>query len=120
MDLKTGELLNMQDALAKLSQEKLPIKAAYWVSRVQKLIEPEVKAADEQRNVIVQKFGTEVEGGGMRIQTEKMQEFMAEMGEVLSSDISIAAGLPKITLDKFGSVEIQAAVLLPLSALIEE
>ena len=54
-----GDLLNAEPVLKKLSLEPLPIKAAYHVAKIIRLVVPELKHFHDTRDAYIREFGAE-------------------------------------------------------------
>lgn len=94
------QLLDAQPALQRLSSEKLPIKLAYNVARLIRVLQPELDDFFKQRNELVLRYGytrpsTEEEraaGQGdevTEVPKDKMVEFRETIDDVVNEKITI-------------------------------
>ena len=85
------------NALQRIGTEKLPIKLAYTLQRNMRLLQPDVKAYDEQRVELIKgKYGTlakdadgkEIEGQ-YQVKPEKLESFSKEIEALASVEIEL-------------------------------
>lgn len=82
-----------QDSLKRVLAASVPARTGYWLSKLSKVFDGEVKAFNEQRTKLFQKLGQPVEGhhDQVSIPADKVPEFTAEMN---SLDHDVDLGLP--------------------------
>jgi hypothetical protein len=54
-----AHLMDAQPALERLANERLPVKAAYALSKLLRLARPEIQGFTDQRNNLIREFGAE-------------------------------------------------------------
>jgi hypothetical protein len=125
--LAVRELLDAQPALQRLGAEKLPIKVAYNLARLMRVIQPELDDFYKQRNDLVKQYGvtrpatdaerTQHGDEVTEVPKDKIEEFRNEINELADE---------KITLDreplKLGAnfPDISAADIIALGALLAD
>lgn len=124
-----GELAKAHSALTKLAAMPLPIKAAYWLSKLARLAVAEVRGYEEQRTAAVKRYGTarqatpaELANGSDKEIVEvkagdpKIDAFLAELKELQAVEVTLPVA--PINLDALpDTVEITAADLMALAPL---
>ena len=114
-------LQSLQDSflsLGKLASADLPVKKAYWLSKIARAAESELKDMEAQRVKLVQKYGTEDEAGNWSVNEDNVADFAAEFGELLAESVDLPGD--KITLDSLGDgLKLSAIDLIKLDWLIE-
>ena len=127
MKLTNSEALQAQQALTKLQEVKLPIKASIDIALLMNTIEAQIKAFGMVRDKLYKTYSIkdepgEVEGTIRFTSTEEgkeeenLQSFMEEFSELLETkteDFSAS----KIKLPD--SLEIEPSILKPLTKLVE-
>ena len=78
-------------ALARLAQQKLPVKMAYWIgAKMLPAIEREFNAVETLRTSLVQELGARDESTDTwNVTLESMPEFTRRYGELLSESVEI-------------------------------
>jgi hypothetical protein len=90
MKLKLSQIIESQEALSRLSSEKLPIKIAYNLQRNIRLLKPEIESYEKTRiELIKTKYGTEQKDGSYQVIPERTDKFIAELNELLSVDVDL-------------------------------
>jgi hypothetical protein len=78
------------NALQHIGGEKLPIKLAYTIQRNMRLLQPDVKAYDEQRvNLIKSKYGEKKDEDNWQVKPEKLAAFSKEIEALASVEIEL-------------------------------
>ena len=88
MKVKNGIIYNSQNALLKLKQAELPIKTAYNLNKLIKVISEKIQFIEEQRNENIKKYGKE-DNGVLAIDKDDIQaieRFINDFNEVLDID----------------------------------
>lgn len=86
--LTIGKLKSIEESLGQLVNEKLPIKIAYRVSKLLPILQKEFKEAEDFRLKLINKYGTEGEDGNISVNPENMEQFITELNELYSEEIS--------------------------------
>lgn len=77
-------------ALARLAQQKLPVKMAYWIAKMLPAIEREFNAIETLRMALVQELGARDEQSDTwNVTLENMPEFTRRYSELLSEPVEI-------------------------------
>lgn len=126
MKLTNQELLNSIPTLQKLSQEQLPIKISYTISKNIKAIEEELKIYEEERQKLIKKYAElDKEGkpkvndnGNYVIKQENQLDFNKEVLELL--DIETDINISKVDLNALEGLKISPSELTSVNFMIEE
>lgn len=112
------------DVLVKLFKTEVPVKTAYKLGKIQKLLAEENARYDELRQEIVKKYGEKDdkgelkvdELGNIRIEEKSTEKFMNEMRDL----ISIEFDTPKVSMNDLGELQLSSTELLMLEDLLED
>jgi len=123
-----GVLVAAEPALARLAAEKLPIKVAYHIAKLAKLVIAETELFKQQRDALVKRLGTvraateaerAVHGSEVwEVQPPHQREFVDQLTELLKSP-SMVAWVP-LEFEELKDVVLPAADLLALGPLVVE
>ena len=105
-------------SLGKVASLDLPVKTAYWLKRVAKAAEGEMRQLDEVRVQLVKKYGAEDESGNIAVKPENVEAFAAEFNDLLAETIDLPGD--GIALDALGDVKVSAIDLMRLDWLIKD
>ena len=114
---QTGAFI-VNPSLVKLAAMDLPSKQAYWLKRIVKAAESEVRQAEEVRVQLVKKYGEEGEGGIIVVNTENTEAFTGELNEMLEAEIDLPGD--GVTLESLGDIKLSAIDLMKLDWLITD
>lgn len=118
MKLTLNELQRGFISLGKLANQDLPLKTGYWLGRIAKAVEAEMKTLEDSRIKLVKRLGVEDAEGNYSIKPDSMEDFSREMGELL--EVSIELPGDKIKLESLGDgVKLSAIDLINLDWLFE-
>lgn len=118
MKLTLNELQRGFVSLGKLANQDLPLKVGYWLGRIAKAAEGEMKTLEDSRIKLVKRLGEEDGEGNCTIPADAMEAFNAEMTELM--EVSIELPGDKIKLESLGdSVKLSAIDLINLDWLFE-
>lgn len=115
MKVKIMAVLNAFDGVSALLNVGMPPRAAYWVSRLMKKIEPEYNLIVQQRNKIISKHANEDDP--QKVASENMEAYQAEIRPLLEEEIEV--DIPVVKIDVFEKVNITPAILLALGPFLE-
>lgn len=95
--IKLGELVNSTEVLQKLSQTELKAKLSWAVTKLLKAADKEMQDFNEARMNLIQKYGEKDENGELitdenkncKIPEAGLQEFSAELNELVETEIEI-------------------------------
>nr|DAR08328.1 MAG TPA: Protein of unknown function (DUF1617) [Caudoviricetes sp.] len=126
MKLNNKELLNSILTLQKLSQEQLPIKVSYIISKNIKNIEEELVVYEEERQKIIKKYAElDKEGkpkindkGNYIIKRENQLDFNKCSLELLSIETDV--NISKIDLNALEGLKISPSEVSSVNFMIEE
>lgn len=118
MKLTLNELQRGFVSLGKLANQDLPLKTGYWLGRIAKAAEGEMKTLEDSRIKLVKRLGVEDAEGNYSIKPDSMEDFSREMGELL--EVSIELPGDKIKLESLpDGVKLSAIDLINLDWLFE-
>lgn len=120
MKLKLGTIINSKEAFQELLKEKLPIRKAFKIKEVLKLIEPKFEMYEDLRSkLIMEKYGEqEGESGNWKVKDSMTKEFFLELQELQSEDIELA-DIVKIKLPDDNNIKITSANMYLLEWIID-
>jgi len=91
MNVTLRELYEGRDALARLLSAALPARTAFYVARSVRLINQELVTLEEQRNVLIQRFGQpEDSPGKWLIPAEQKEAFWREFNDLLDERVELS------------------------------
>lgn len=89
-------LVNSQEVFSTLLDAKLPVKTAYKLQKIAKLVGPEIQQYEEFRTKLIkEKYGEQV-GENWQVKPEQIADFAKDLSEVLSVEVNV--DYDKITL----------------------
>ena len=89
MKLTLNELQRGFVSLGKLANQDLPLKTGYWLGRIAKAAEAEMKTLEDSRIKLVKRLGEDDGEGNDTIPADAMEAFTAEMTELLEVSIDL-------------------------------
>jgi hypothetical protein len=132
MKVLNGQIFQAREPLQKLSGEKLPVKASWGLAKLSLKLNEQLKAIDEVRNGLINKYGVADEKGNVSVKqdTPNWNKFVEEFNELMMQEVEIVfekVKLPekvsatcdacKHNMDK--PLEIEPATLMALEPFIE-
>jgi len=119
MELTLGDIFSMcspshGQSLVKLSNLPLPIKVAYKISRLFRIVWPEYEAIEVQRAKLVQKYASENEG--TTVGEENRAAFVEEFTSLLNETVNVA--IEPLNIEELGGNSLSAQELLALEKII--
>lgn len=116
-----GDLVAAEEALSRVAALKLPVKSAYHVAKLVRLVREETRVFHEQRDAFIRELGEASVANAHGEQTITVKpanwpEFQKRIRELAAIAVTIAWG--PLTLDMFGEESIAAADLLALGPLV--
>lgn len=121
--LKVGDLHVAYSTIAEIVKEheaqkiKVPSKAAYWLARILKRLEPEYVPAENARIALIKEFG-EQDGDSLKVLPERLTEFHAKWAEVCNVESDIVP--LKVKIDTLEGVEMTPQQMLLIEKFVEE
>lgn len=105
--VKLSDIVNSVEGIKALLDTKLPIKTAYWISKlVNSQIERELKIYNEQREKLVIEFGTKSDDGTTQVKDPKdLKKFMEKLNLLL--DLEVELKWDPINIEDLGDVKIE-------------
>ena len=110
-----------EKALKDLSETRLPIKTAYTIGKMLRLIAPESAAFNKQRNDLILELGEKDEGADtvtIKPNTPAWTEFTEKLQELIAVEVELA-GVKPILLSAFGTAELTPNMILQLGDFID-
>lgn len=112
------------ETLSKIFNANLPVKVAYRLGKIQKLLAEESERYEELRVKLVKKYAKVDEDGefianelgNVQIDETKFDEFSKEMQELLNIEIDT----PKISIDDLDGIDITSTELLMIGGILED
>ena len=82
-----AQVMEAQPALERLSSERLPVKVAYRVGKLLRLVRPEAEQFVNQRNDLVRQFGESKPNGDVEVTAENRDAFFAKVNELATVEV---------------------------------
>ena len=97
--VKLSDLVNSVETLQKLAQKDFKAKLAWSIARLLKSAEAEIQSFNEARLNLIKKYGEKDENGELitddkgncKINTESVNNFTAELNELMNTEVEINA-----------------------------
>lgn len=125
MKFKLAELKPFAEGLTEILNIELPIKPAYWLGKLLRKIEAELKHFDETRMKLIVKHSTEKDENGHPKVDETTnryivdeEAFSKEFIELCEEEIDI--DFKPIKLEELGDVKLKPITLAKLEKILEE
>lgn len=109
MKIKLSQAVMSVEALNKLVDIKLPIKASYSLKRLTDKLGPELKAFDEKRSDLLKELGTVKEDGVTYDLGKNAKKFTDDVNSLLDSEFEI--DFNKIKIDDLGNAMVEPKYL---------
>lgn len=119
LTMTLAELVDAEQALARLLEVKLSAQMAYNVAKLAKVVQKETKHFTEQRDALIRELGVPVPddpNGGVRVTPENTPEFLRRVQELASVETTLTVTPLKLT----DLPEMTGGDLLKLGALIAD
>jgi hypothetical protein len=115
--LKNGELQGVSMGLHDLSAKELPVKAAYWVAKIARKIESELRDFEAARMRLISKYGDKDDKGfplieGNSFKLADTEAFNSEYAELADIDVEIDCNM--LLLGSFGDITLKPQTMLQL------
>jgi len=122
VQLKLGEIRLLIEGLRKIVDKPLPVKTAYRLSKIIRIVNDEFTDFETARGKLVRKHSKEGEEEGspaeVKVDPEKQQQFFEEFNTLLGEEIEIDINL--ISLEDLGDISLTAADMFSLQKIIKE
>lgn len=119
MNVTNGTLWGAREPLKELLKERLPIKSAYWLTRLAKQVDKHCAIVEECRVRLIKENGEPDEKGNITIppDTDAHRVVVTAMNEVLAEEVEI--DIDKIKLAASDDLKVAPQVLLALEEFVE-
>lgn len=120
MVVTLGELVNADQALARLAEQKLPIKVSWLLGKLVKRVREEVAEFHTHRNAWIQELGQTEDGRTWTIEagSSNQAEFTKRLSELVALEVELA-WVP-LQVSALGSIEVSVADLIVLEPFLVE
>ena len=119
MKLTNGEIFNAKEPLAKLIQEKLPVKASYGLAKLAAKLDEQLQVIEKVRGGLVQTYGEKDPDNPQQIrvnsQSENWPKFAEEYGELMSQEVEVVFEV--VTLPD--TLDVEPATLMALDKFVK-
>lgn len=102
------QIVDAREGLLNLSQQKLPIKPAYSISKIIRKANAELEVLTQTRQDVISRHAPQ----GTEITPEVNQAIMTELTEILDHEVEIP--VDKVDLSRISGIEISARDILIL------
>lgn len=120
--MKIHELAALNVAIDQISENKLPIKSAYALTKNKRLIKGDLEDTETVRRTLIEKYGEKKDGELVqnegRVNLVDAAAFASEFETVLNTDVEIS--LHKIAIADLGDIEVSVKVLDALMPMLED
>lgn len=118
MDITLKELTQMQEPLKRLVVQVMPMKAAWKLSRLVRLIESELRELEDRRVELVKEMGEPMkyDPNNFRILPDKMGEFQERYNKLQEDYVDIS----QLNINDFALVNIPPIDMFVLEKLFTE
>ena len=117
INIKMGDLYDGYKALIKLSQRETSFGLALSIADIIDNSKNKVIEYEKQRTKIIEKYAKRVDDNKYRVLPEKIEEFTNAMDEIFQLEFTLPVS--KISVERFGDIEITAEEVSALRWLIE-
>lgn len=118
VEVTLGEAELARAGIAKLDADKLPVKAAYWLGVLKDKLTTVLKPADEQKKVLLEKYGTDKGGGNFVIQPENRKAFLDEMTPLYDEKVEL--DVKKLRLSQFLDKDVTTGGVVALKPFLND
>jgi hypothetical protein len=108
----------MKEPLRRLTNERLPMKMTFRLSKMIKQMDAELETLEDARISLIKELGTEDEQGGVSVKPENVETFQKEYMELVNEDIEIDSD--PLDIDDFPDVKITTQDMMLLTPIFEE
>ena len=117
--LKVGELHAAYMTLSEVARDnaKMPSKAAYWIARMLRRLEPEALPAEQSRIALVREFGEEKDGQ-VSVPHDRIPDFTAKWSEIFNVESDLVP--IKVKIETLDGVEMTGQQMLAIEKFVEE
>ena len=119
MKLTNGEIYNAREALEKLTQAKLPLRASYELAMMATKLRNQIMVIEKLRLGLLQTYGDKDGDNPNQLkinpQSEKFPQFAKELGELMTIEVDI--DIEAVTLPD--TLEVEPATLMALDKFIK-
>ena len=118
MQVENGVIFQAREPLAELLKERLPIKTAYWLTRLAKQVNEHYATIEDLRVRLITEYGTANGNKQVSVTPDnpKWPEFVAAFNELMAEQTEIT--VPKVKLPPDG-LQVTPATLMALEEFIE-
>jgi len=125
--VKLGDLELVSEVIRRIANSRLPVRAAYWISRSLKPINDELAGLANLKNDLAQKYGEKDENGklilsedkrGVKLAPATVEEYWKELKELFETETEIM--IHPLSLDMLANVEITPFEMQAILFLLEE
>ena len=122
-----NRLAQSAQALQVLSQERLPVKAAFAITRNLRVLQDQLKDVEEVRQRLLKEKAildeqdnpkVDEDGQAQFDSDEEREAFLKAVNDLYSEEVEV--DIRKVTIDSFGDAEVPAAVLYALDWMVDD
>lgn len=117
MKIKAGELFIAVEAIGRIRNDKMPLRAASWLVLLNKKLSPSYELILEKRNEIIRKY---CEEGKNRVAQDKMADYLKEVEPFLKEEVEVEVDAVKVGMSIFENVPISADSLIALEHFLDD
>ena len=125
IEMSNADVMSAGQALAELSQERLPVSGAVRVRKVVRAVQAHLDDVEAVRKELLNRYACKCEDGKLILDEREnatfdgdgLERFQADYAELMAQTAEFERGLAVADL---GSIEVRPAVLVGLGTLLEE
>ena len=116
MKLTNADVFQSMEPMQKLMTEKLPVKTAYGLAKIESKLKEQFQIVDAVRNGLVNKYGEKDEQGRTQVKQDSpnWEKFVDEFNELLEQEVELV--VEKVKLPE--TLEIDSNTLFLLDKLV--
>ena len=89
MQITLKQVFFGQPVIQKLANQAMPIKVAFRMNKLLKKIADEYENIEQQRTVLIKKYGKETDDNKIEVNKENVEQFTAEFVELLEEETDL-------------------------------
>jgi len=118
MELKLADVQRAQQAFQKVMNTDLPVRVAFRLSRMAKVIDDTFKDIEVQRSKLVEKYGAPTDKG-FTVKPENVAKFQEEFSELLTKE-SVTLEVEPIDLSLLEDIKLTPLDMVVLDPFVKE
>lgn len=118
MKVKLVDVYNSVPVMNKILETPLPASISFQLSKLLKTLNEEMRAIEEHRIKLVEKYGVKGDSQEMTVAEDKKQEFLKEFGELLNTEVEVT--WEPLSASKFDALQLSVNEMTRVQFLFSE